>query len=159
MRNFSFLLPLILLCFSPLAAADVYKCIDDEGRVTYTNDPGAARSCTRLKSEQAVSTIPSPTRPATPATTASTPADFPRVGANDQRARDDSRRQVLETELSNEQEALAAAEAELAEQDAVRFGDERNYQKKLDRLQPYQDKVDLHRRNIEALDKELTRLR
>ena len=41
----------------------------------------------------------------------------------------------------------------------MRLGSEQNYQKKLDRLQPFQDRVDLHRRNIEALNKELQGLR
>ncbi|MGL4408555.1 MAG: DUF4124 domain-containing protein, partial [Zoogloea sp.] len=47
----------------------------------------------------------------------------------------------------------------LAEQEAVRYGDERNYQKVLDRLQPYKDKVQMHERNIEALRRELANLR
>ena len=40
-----------------------------------------------------------------------------------------------------------------------RRGDERNYQKVLDRLQPFKDKVDLHKRNIEALRREISGLR
>ena len=41
----------------------------------------------------------------------------------------------------------------------MRLGDERNYQKVLDRLQPFKDKVDLHKRNIEALRREISGLR
>ena len=77
----------------------------------------------------------------------------------DQRARDDSRRQVLEAELATEEGALTAAEQALAEQESVRMGDERNYQKVLDRLQPFKDKVELHKRNIEALRREISGLR
>ena len=39
------------------------------------------------------------------------------------------------------------------------MGDEKNYQKYLDRIQGYKDKVALHERNIEALNKELAKLR
>ena len=54
---------------------------------------------------------------------------------------------------------LEQAKKDLAEQEATRSGGERNYQKVLDRLQPLKDKVALHERNIEAVQKELSRLR
>ena len=63
------------------------------------------------------------------------------------------------SERATEEGALAAAVKALAEQEAVRLGDERNYQKVLDRLQPFKDKVDLHKRNIEALRREISGLR
>ena len=37
---------------------------------------------------------------------------------------------------------LSKARVELAAQEEVRLGDERNYQKKLDRVKPFQDRVD-----------------
>ncbi len=150
------LLPLFLLAgASALAHAEVYKCIDSGGRVTYTNDRSLARNCVRLQADQAVSSVPAP-RPGAGSAPA---AAFPRVSPADQRARDDSRRRVLENELSAEEGALGEAEKALAEQEAVRFGDERNYQKVLDRLQPFKDKVELHKRNIEALRREISGLR
>jgi hypothetical protein len=157
------LLPLILLTgLAAPAYADIYKCTDADGRVTYTNDRALGRNCVRLQSDQPVSSIPAPTRrpaaaPATPA--AGSPGAFPRVSPNDQRNRDDARHQVLQSELATEESALADAEKALAEQEAVRLGDERNYQKVLDRLQPFKDKVDLHKRNIEALRREISGLR
>ena len=42
-------------------------------------------------------------------------------------------------ELQNQ---LTKARSELAAQDEIRLGDERNYQKKLDRIKPYQEKVE-----------------
>jgi hypothetical protein len=41
----------------------------------------------------------------------------------------------------------------------VRYGDEQNYQRVLDRLKPFQDAVERHERNIAALRKELASLR
>lgn len=41
----------------------------------------------------------------------------------------------------------------------MRSGDERNYQRVLDRLQPFKDKAALHERNIEAIRKEISNLR
>ena len=40
------------------------------------------------------------------------------------------------------QSQLKKARAELAFQDEIRLGDERNYQKKIDRVKPYQDRVE-----------------
>ncbi|MDX9885805.1 DUF4124 domain-containing protein [Thauera sp.] len=155
--------PLALILFTGLAApayADIYKCTDTDGRVTYTNDRSLGRGCVRLQSDQPVSSIPSPARrPSAAAPATGSSAAFPRVSPSDQRNRDDARRQVLQSELTTEEGALAAAEKALAEQEAVRFGDERNYQKVLDRLQPFKDKVDLHKRNIEALRREISGLR
>jgi DNA polymerase III delta prime subunit len=76
-----------------------------------------------------------------------------------QKARDNDRKRILEQELAGEQRSLEQAKKELAEQEAVRLGDERNYQKMLDRLQPYKDRVGQHERNIQAIQKELGALR
>ncbi len=88
-----------------------------------------------------------------------TPAVFPRVDDNAQKARDTDRRRILESELAAEQKNLEEAKKALAEQEAVRSGDERNYQRVLDRLQPFKDKVALHERNLEAIRKEIANLR
>ena len=161
MRPLQALPLLLLLCTALPAQAAVYKCVDADGRVTYTNDPSLARGCKLLDSGQAVSTVPAPVRPpaASSGTGSSTPSSFPRVSAGDQRVRDDGRRQVLESELRTEEEALAQAERNLLEQESVRLGNERNYQKVLDRLQPFKDKLELHKRNIEALRREISGLK
>ncbi len=41
----------------------------------------------------------------------------------------------------------------------MRHGDERNYQRVLDRLKPFQEAVERHERNVAALKKELGALR
>ena len=52
--------------------------------------------------------------------------------------------------------SLQQAKAELSEQEQTRGGDERNYQRVLDRLQKYKDEVGQHEKNLEALKKELS---
>ncbi|HRP64592.1 MAG TPA: DUF4124 domain-containing protein [Thauera sp.] len=162
MRSPRLFLLLLLATLSAPAWADIYKCTDADGRVTYTNDRTLGRGCVRLESDLPVSSVPAPVRrpaaaPAAPAATS--PGAFPRVSPNDQRSRDDARRQVLQSELATEETALAEAEKALAEQESIRHGDERNYQRVLDRLQPFKDKVELHKRNIEALRREISGLR
>lgn len=138
----------------PLAWADVYKCVDEDGHVTYTNArPSQKSKCTVLSRDQRVSTVPGR------ATATPSPAGFPKVDGETQKARDNDRRKILDQELAAEQKNLEQAKKELAEQEAIRTGDERNYQRVLDRLQPYRERVALHERNIEALQKEIRNLR
>ncbi|THF63821.1 DUF4124 domain-containing protein [Pseudothauera nasutitermitis] len=147
------LLPLLFAVLAGSAHAQVYKCVDATGRVTYTNDRGASSGCTVLSQDLPISSVPAPA--------ASEPAanDFPRVSPGSQRERDDRRRAILEEELAQEQRALEESQSALAEQEAVRHGNERNYQRVLDRLQPYKDKVELHQRNVDAIQRELRGLR
>ena len=163
MRLRHFLTLLLALCAAPFAQADIFKCVDAEGRTTYTNDRNAGRSCMRIQQETMsfASPPPAPPRPTTtaPSPTPAAAAGFPRISQNDQRSRDDIRRKVLEQELASEEAALADAQAKLAEQESMRGGNERNYQKVLERLQPFQSKVELHKRNIEALRREMRTLK
>ena len=159
------------------AQAQVYKCTGADGGVTYTNDRSIGRNCTALKMDLPVSSIPAvrprntgSNRAATPArsgnnsgaraTTSSSGGgggSFPNVSNETQRARDNTRQQILQSELATEQKALDEAKKALTEQEAVRMGNERNYQKVLDRLEPYKNAVELHQRNIDALQRELSR--
>jgi hypothetical protein len=136
------------------AQADIYKCADADGHVTYSNV--ATKNCRKLNLDP-VNTAAPPAGKA--AVRTPTPSTFPKVDDNTQKARDTDRRRILEGELSAEQKNLEQAKKELAEQEAVRTGDEKNYQRVLDRLQPFKDRVALHERNLEAIRKEIANLR
>jgi len=144
----------LALALAVPAWADTFKCLDANGRATYTNmkDEAKGKNCTLVMRE--ISVVPAIKAPARPAMNPS-PAGFPKVDPATQKARDGERRRILEEELSGEEKALAQAKAELAEQESIRTGDERNYQKVLDRLQKYKDEVERHQNNIAALKKEL----
>ena len=73
--------------------------------------------------------------------------------------RRDFLRAALESELASEEALLTKAKAELAEQESIRGGDEKNYAKVLERLQKYKDNVELHQKNATELRKELGKLR
>jgi hypothetical protein len=137
--------------------ADIYKCTDAAGHVTYTNQKSPDKGCALLSKDQAVSTVPGSRPSAKPES--GTPAGFPKVDSDTQKRRDTDRRKILEQELSSEQQSLEQAKKDLADQEAQRFGDEKNYQRVLDRLQPYKDKVALHERNVDALKKEIGNLK
>jgi hypothetical protein len=87
------------------------------------------------------------------------PGKFPRESDAERLAARGRQREILESELAGEQQLLDRARKELAEQEAVRTGDERNYARVQERLQPFKDSVDLHEKNIDALRRELGNLK
>ncbi len=142
--------PLVFALAAP-AWADTFKCLDANGRATYTNmkEETKGKNCTVVMRE--ISVVPAAPRAAAPPS----PAGFPKVDPATQKARDEGRRRILEDELGGEEKALEQARAELKEQESIRTGDERNYQRVLDRLQKYKDEVERHEKNVAALKKEL----
>ena len=158
-RELSLLMFLSGVAFA--AQAEIYQCIDASGNKSFTNNKveAAAAGC-KLMNLPPVSSIPAPTKPGAGASQKSaTPGAFPKVDPNTQQQRDDARRKILEQEMASEQKLLDQARRDLAEQEAIRLGSERNYQRVLDRLEPYKKKVALHEGNIANLRKELSLLR
>src|SRR5262249_5424406 len=88
-----------------------------------------------------------------------TPANFPKVDQDTQKQRDGDRRRLLEQELANEEKLLAQAKKELTEQESVRLGSEFNYQRVLNRLEPYKKQVALHESNVANLKREIAGIR
>ena len=132
-------------------AAEIFKCRNEQGQVTYTNDRRQAekQKCD-LVTRQVINVAPPPARP---------PAGFPRETPGQSLSARERQREILERELASEQKALDQARQALAEQEAVRTGEERNYARVLERLQPFKDTVDNHEKNIQALQRELANLK
>lgn len=80
-----------------------------------------------------------------------------RVDAGQQRVRDDERRRVLQTELRQAEERLANAQREFSA-GQERRGDERNYQKYLDRMAELKDNVSRFEADVQALKREIAKL-
>lgn len=140
--------------------AETCKYVDSEGRVIYSNTPSnPPKNATKEKCFADPGPKPAPAQPAAADKPRSERGDFPKVDGNTQRKRDDDRRRILEEELAEEQERLEDAKQELAEQESVRSGDERNYQRFLDRVQPYRDTVATHERNVDAIKREISNLK
>lgn len=143
----------------PVTAQTIYKCTDAGGGTLISNTK-VDKNC------KAVVSSPESSMPAPKARSASSgaaanpsPAGFPRVQEDTQKARDTDRRRILEQELAGEQRNLDLAKKELSEQESIRGGDEKAYPKASDRLVPYKERVAQHERNIQAVQKELGNLR
>jgi hypothetical protein len=132
---------------------EIYKCVDAKGRATYTND---RREAERQKCEVVARQMNSAQgNPNANGAKGARPSDFPRESTADRASARDRQRDILEKELATEQAALAKAQQDLAAQEAVRSGDERNYARVEERLQPFKDSVETHQKNIEALRREI----
>ena len=151
-----------LLLNAPALRADVmYQCIDESGHKSFSNirSAGKGARCTAMDLGPAAGPA------ARGAARTPTPATFPKVEEDTQKSRDMDRRRILEGELAAEQKNLEQAKKDLAEQEAVILPNERmqggaiSGGKVAGRVQPFKDKVALHERNIEAIQKEISKLR
>ena len=132
-RRFVFLswVPLALLCATGLANAeqDLYKCVDASGGVTYANT-GSTKGCTKIAVDPVV--IP---KLSTPQKAQASPSTFPKVDSTTQKARDTDRRRILDDELRDKEAKLADLKREYNGGEPERQGNERNYQRYLDRVE------------------------
>lgn len=148
---------LLSLTFLMPVQAEIYKYIDENGQVTFTDVP--------RKGQRAEKVYELPSGPRTLSRTAGSgtkrvsmpsPVDFPRIDSGTQKRRDDIRRTVLEEELSTERRNLDEAKRQLALAERPMPG-ERNtdasYQTRIKRLR---DAIDNHERNIAAIQKEIS---
>ncbi len=86
------------------------------------------------------------------------PMGSERVDASAQRSRDTERRSILDAELRKEEQALAALQKEYNGGEPERRGDERNYQKYLDRTSDLKASLARKESDIAALRREIGKL-
>ena len=148
---------------SSAVASSVYRCETNTGVVEYSNskprqfDPDQCQKIDLPELTTIQSTKPAQTRTARSASTASaTAADsFPSVSSENQQRRDKARRQILRQELKREQTRLAELQGEFKGGEPERRGDERNYQKYLDRVERLRTDINRRESSISAIRKEI----
>lgn len=149
------------LCLSTLVQAEIYKKVDANGHVTYSNVPTKGAEKLDLEPPASPSSnAGSGNREGRPKTV--TPANFPRVDKQTQNQRDDKRKQILQEELETEKKALEDAKKAYAEGESVpevyraangkTFRNVAKFEEKMQRLQA---DVDAHEKNVQLLQKEL----
>ncbi len=151
----STLATLLLVLALPASAQTIYRCTDANGGTLISNSR-VDKSCKAVPVTPD-SSLPAPRARPSGAAANPSPAGFPRVQEDAQKANDTDRKRILEQELAGEQRSLDQAQRELADQDSLRGRDASA--SALDRLQPYRDRVAQHERNIIAIQKELSGLR
>lgn len=132
-----------LLGICCIASAATYECTDRQGRRTYTATPGA--NC-RAVNLGRVTTYPAPTHsaPATPDYNSSATPPAP-VPAAESGANDNQRRAAAER--------LRQAQQNLEEGRKVRYGNERNYARYLERIGKLEEEVNRAQQEVNSLSK------
>lgn len=159
------LLPLLLLSamlgLAPAHAQTdpnrVYRCPDN----TYTNDLSEVKSknCKLVDNANvSIMSTPAPTERAAPRAASRSESSALRgaqIPADTQRQRDLQARAILEQELAQQKAKLAQQLKEYNNGQPERLGDEKNYQKYLDRVSAMKDAIIATEANIAALEREL----
>lgn len=142
------------------ARADVYRCESDNGVPIYQGSANG-KNC-RAIDLQPLTTIPAPkvpaARPGAAAGSAAarpSPEGFPKVDSAAQRARDGDRRRILEDELKKEEARLAELRSVYKDGQPDRLGNERNYQRYLDRVEQLKSDIGRSESNIASIRREL----
>jgi hypothetical protein len=151
---------LFLTAFAAHAQGPVYRCPGNP--VLYTDAISAKeaveKGCKTIEGTP-ITIVPS-LRPkgGSPAPAGVNTSPTAKVDPNAQRGRDGERRTILEGELKKEESALAQLKGEYNNGEPERRGDERNYQKYLDRTAELKAAIARKEADIAALKREIGKL-
>lgn len=132
---------LVSVFLTPAANAEVYKCIDATGGIVYSERVEAKAQCSPVTAPINI----------VPASRAAAPS--PKSSESERGVKQDP----LREQITEQERALAEAKKALAEQETIRLGGEQNYQRVLDRLKPYQDKIAEIEKKLSQLREEQTK--
>ena len=155
----------VLLTFGPARQAQaqnqIFVCEDGKGSPRYQNS--AEKGCRRLDLPP-LNSVPAPKLPAsakagsantTVSAASASRNSFPRVDSAAQRERDGDRQRLLNDELKREQDRLGELQTEFNNGEPERRGDERNYQKYLDRVETLRQEIGRAETSISSLEREI----
>ena len=119
------------LLFNTCVLADIYKCTGDGGTPTFVDSKTKAnyKNCQLMMRDNGSKAAASNSK-------SPTPSNFPKVDKQTQNLRDDKRKEILLSELNTEQKSLETAKNQHA-----------------------QSEIELHTKNIELLQKEVSALK
>jgi hypothetical protein len=165
-KKITFFCALAIVTYTLPSVAEIYKQVDSEGRVTYSNVK--IKGAKKLDLEPADSNFGNDSQPEKSNSNKAkktSPSDFPKVDTQTQNQRDAKRKEILLQELDKEKQSLDNAKQAYKEgeanpeiyktADGKTFRNVPKYQEKMKNLQA---EVDAHERNIELLNKEIGQL-
>ena len=137
-------------------ASVMYRCPGNDYKNTITAKEAEKLGCKRL--DGAPVTVIQMTKPRAGTAGPAASAGNVRVDPVAQRARDSDARRILENELRVEEEKLAAMQKEFNNGQPERQGDEKNFQKYLDRVSDMRAAIARKQTDIAALEREIKKL-
>ncbi|HEX2542604.1 MAG TPA: hypothetical protein VHM00_16165 [Caldimonas sp.] len=140
--------------------SEMYRCPGNDYKNTITAQEAQKLGCKKI--DGAPITIIQTVKPragtAVPAVSSGPSPAGARIDPVAQRARDSDARRILESELKTEEERLAALQKEFNDGQPERRGDEKNFQKYLDRVAEMRASIERKQIDIAALRRELQKL-
>ncbi len=133
----------------------MYRCPGNQYNNTLSAKEAKDKGCKSI--EGAPITVIQSTKPRTVAPVASSGPAATRVDPAEQRARDSDARRILDAELKREEGRLATMKAEFNNGEPERQGNEKNYQKYLDRVSDMKAAIGRKEGDIAALKRELAK--
>ncbi len=147
---------LLCLILAAPAQAEIYKYVDENGQVTFTDV--YRKGAKRIDLPGAPTPLPSGSK-SRRASYAPSPADFPRIDPATQKRRDDIRRQVLEDEIAGERRDADEARRQLTLGERLQPGERATDATYLNRVKRLRDAVQQHEQNVASIQRELANLR
>lgn len=146
--NLSVIFVTVLLGFTSatVTGSEIYKLVDKDGNITFTNRP------TRHAQKVNLASFSESANTHSTKTVTQKPISVSIIKSNAQKERDGTRRQILEKELHSENKLLSDTRQSLSQ---ISQSDDNLQDSKIAQLK---SKLFLHQRNISALKKELSRL-
>jgi hypothetical protein len=172
MTQRTFLYPAVIGLAAALAAgaasaqatdggSEMYRCPGNDYKNTISAQEAQKLGCKKI--DGAPITIIQTVKPRTggtavPSASAGSSPAGSRIDPVAQRARDSDARRILEGELKTEEERLTALQKEFNDGQPERRGDEKNFQKYLDRVAEMRASIERKQIDIAALRRELQKL-
>jgi hypothetical protein len=148
---------LLALAGAPAAAQGIYyQCPGNVFTNTISAKEAEAKGCKSREAVQ-VTTIPAPPARARAAAVAPS-GSASRVEAQEQKARDNDSRRILEDELHKAESQLDALKKEYNNGEPERQGNEKNYQKYLDRVADLKASIARTESDIAAIRREIGKI-
>lgn len=156
MRIFRHSLLLCLILAAP-AQAEIYKYVDENGQVTFSDV--YKKGARRIELPGAPAPLSGGGKPARRASYNPSPADFPRIDAATQKRRDDVRQQVLQDEIASERREAEDARRQLGLGERLLPGERATDPSYLNRISKLRAAVQQHEQNVAAIQRELSNLK
>lgn len=148
-----------VLLVPSVAAAEIYKYVDENGQVTFTDVYKRGSKRIDLPPAPTSISIGSGARLQKRASYNPSPSNFPRIDAATQQKRDDIRRQVLQDEVAAERRNADDARRQLALGERLQPGEKVSDSTYANRVKRLRATISEHDQNISAIQREISNLK